>query len=449
MKRDIFLLIAIIFIITTLFGGLFVRGIKDVSIVENRTLTHFPKLSMTELMDTNYQKQFEKALSDQMLFGGTLKAAYNTMKNNNVEFVVSILKTAQVLSSHREQIEQQVEIQPEESTREEVDEQIVNNSSTQELETQEQETSSLREPEYTTFDIALTPRGNGLIEIDETRHLINPNNNVKQPHDLIISKATNINNLVQNYPKLNYFCYYIETDMDVEFVAGKITHFIVEPFFSLLDSKIKKTALYINKPEDYQNFFYKTDHHWDVLGQQQGYQDIIRLTKGLQEPLLETEKVPIDGLKYNGYKSRKLDDYEIYDEFKVLIADLPEHKEYVNDKEQRYDRKEEYLSGTYTKAEGVSYYGNCNGGDYGLVTYDYNQPDKGNILIFVDSFSNPINSFIASHYNKTYIVDFRHYKETYGIDFDFGDFTTEHEVSAVLFMGYYLFYANDTFLVTD
>jgi hypothetical protein len=461
-KRDIFLLLTISCIITVLFGGLFVRGIKDVSLIENRTLTNFPKVSMLELFETNYQDQFEKALSDQLLFGGTIKAAYITMKNNNVQFMVSLLKKVEEFSHILDQKEEQPETtkvasQSLEKAQSQTTSESVNPLEKQEedrlnqdvLSTQEQRVSLIREPAYTSFEIALTPRGNGLIEIDDTRHLIYPNNNVKQPHDLIISKIDNINTLVKNYPTLNYFCYYIETDMDVEFVDGKISHFIVNPFFSRLDHKIEKAALYINEPKEYQTFFYKTDHHWDVKGQLQGYQDIIRLTKGLQEPLRTTEEVYIEGLKYYGSKSRISNDYEIYDDFKVLIADLSEHKEYVNDVEQLYDRKEAYVSGTYTKTEGVSYYGNCNGGDYGLVTYDYNQPDKSNILIFVDSFSNPINSFIASHFNKTYIVDLRYYKDTYGVDFDFGDFTKEHEIRDVLFMGYYLFYANDIFLVTD
>lgn len=45
------------------------------------------------------------------------------------------------------------------------------------------------------------------------------------------------------------------------------------------------------------------------------------------------------------------------------------------------------------------------------IIYNYNRPEKENLLIISDSFSNAINEIIASHFNRTYIIDLRQNKE--------------------------------------
>ncbi len=84
-----------------------------------------------------------------------------------------------------------------------------------------------------------------------------------------------------------------------------------------------------------------------------------------------------------------------------------------------------------------------------MVEYRYNQPAKGNIVIFAESFSNPINELIAAHFNHTYFIDLRHYERDYGKPFDFGDFIEGKNIDQVLLTGYLYFYANDTFLIND
>ena len=39
--------------------------------------------------------------------------------------------------------------------------------------------------------------------------------------------------------------------------------------------------------EDYQKFYYKTDHHWNYIASYEGYTQIIRMLLGEDEPLLE------------------------------------------------------------------------------------------------------------------------------------------------------------------
>lgn len=304
-------------------------------------------------------------------------------------------------------------------------------------------------PKYNDFQINLTPFGNNLAKMNDTNHLVYPKRTLEVADKLFDSKANNYNKLVQNYPEILFSCYYIETDVDVDFINGTISHDLVENFFEKLDESIEKSVLYINNPEDYQRYFYKTDHHWNVEGQLQGYQDIVRTIKGKYEIPLEIEMISVEGAKYNGYKSRQTGNYDIYDDLSLLWCELPEHEVFINGEKGYYGNKKNYIAGKFSEELGINHYGLSNGGDFGLVEYKFNQPEKGNILVFVESFSNPINAYIASHFNNTYFIDLRYYKNTYKKAFKFGEFIEKHQIDQVLFSGYYFFYANNAFLISD
>lgn len=472
MRRDLIFVSSIIMVIMLLFGGIFIRGIKTESIAENRKLETFQTFTLGSFLDADFQTSVESALTDQLVFGEYSKSLYNTLKNNNMDVIVSGLQSFESKNEDTNiQSESNIEDSPSPLTFEEseltnnyyvpfVDNDIYTNldrpsSKLEDLpmvvqkELAPKPTIIIREPEYSTFSMELKPRGNNIVELVDSGHLFYPKRTVSEAKSLMESKADNYNRTVANYPDINFYNYYIESDVDLDFINGEISHDLVEYFHSLLDPSVSTSALYINSVSDYQNFFYKTDHHWDVQGQLQGYSDIIGLLKGEFEPLLEIEILPIDGLKYNGYKSRKSGDYSIKDDFQILMADLPDYTTYINYKEGTYGRKEDYLAGNYTEATGLNYYRDCNGVDYGIVSYDFNQPEKDNLLLYVESFSNPINAFIASHYNKTYFVDYRHYQPTHGNSLDFGNFVSEHDIDDVLFTGYYHFYANYMFKVSD
>ena len=472
MRRDLIFITLIISVILILFGGIFIRGIKTESIAENRKLEAFPTFSVGSFFDANYQATVESALTDQLVFSEESKSLYNNLKNNSMDLVVFALqstKAKEETTTTEIPIDKKIDAKSQEEIITSktlnnylpfIDKDIYTNlerpsSKLESLpmvvqkELAPKPTIIIREPQYTSFTMDLKPRGSSLFELVDSHHLFYPKKTVSEGRYLMEAKADNYNRTVANYPDIDFFSYYIESDFDIDFVNGEISHDIVESFFELLDPRIKTSALYVNNVEEYQTYFYKTDHHWDVEGQLQGYKDIIGLLKGEYEPLLEIEIMPIDDLKYNGYKSRAINDYSIKDDFKILVADLPNYTTYINYKERPYGNKEDYLAGNYSTTTGINHYRDCNGVDYGIVEYDFNQPEKENLLLYVESFSNPINAFIASHYNKTYFVDYRHYQPTPGNSLDFGNFVNEHEIDDVLFMGYYLFYANYMFKVSD
>ncbi len=436
MKRDIIFIVCVSILILTLIIGIDVRGINEISIIENRPLVDFPRFSMDSFFDTGYQSNIEDALTDQILFGEYFKATFNSIKNNNLSIMVYVLKgldrskTNKFGSNNIDKIELDIE-------------------DLEKLLREELLISEGKIPGNFTFETNLTPKGNSFFQIEDSGHIIAPKRTVLDANKLFELKANNYNMLVENYPELSYYIYYIETSSDIDFINGEMNHDLVKSFFEKLNSSIKKDAFYINSLEVFKKYFYKTDHHWNTEGQLKGYTDIIRLLKGEDEEKLDIKTELIEGIEYYGYRARSISDFSVSDEFSILVADLPEHRVFINGKEKPYDNKKEYIAGEHSWDKGFNHYGIANGGDYALVEYRFNQPEKENILVFVESFSNPINSFIASYYNNTYFIDLRFYEKTYGKKFDFGDFVNENNIEQVLFTGYYFFYANNEFLITD
>lgn len=438
MKRDKIFVLTVVTLILVLVFGIIVRGEKEKSITENRNLESFPKFSIYDFLTADFQSNIENALTDQILFGEIFKSNYNLLKNNNTRLIVMGLlglQKGKQADSQRSKI---------------LDYDYIDFNAYKIFRDIEQVPYIKKiNPKYNDFQIALTPFGNNLAKIDETSHLVYPKRTLEQANELFDLKANNYNKLVQDYPELSFNCYYIETDVDVDFINGEISHDLVENFHERLDESIGKSVLYINNPEEYKKYFYKTDHHWDVEGQLKGYKDIIRTIKGRYELPLEIEITPIEGAKYNGYKSRQTGNYDIYDDLSLLWCELPEHEVFINGEKRGYGNKKNYIAGNFSSEEGINHYGLSNGGDFGLIEYSFNQPEKENLLVFVESFSNPINAFIASHFNNTYFIDLRYYENTYEKPFKFGEFVEKYDINEVLFTGYYFFYANNVFLISD
>lgn len=420
MSKDKIFISLIILIILSLSLGTFIGGRKEVSVTENRKLEYFPKFSRESFFNNSFQRGIESALVDQIPIGEEFKIKYNSLRNKNLNSVVSALKTFESDRKYTSIIETDRDI-------------VVDNSI----------------PEDFKFELEITPKGNSVFEIDQTNHLIYPQKNLMDSRKLLKSKADNYNQLVKDYPEISFHCNYIETDEDIDFINGNINHSLIKEFHKYLDPTIKKSALYLNRPSEFQKYFYKTDHHWNARGQLEGYKTIMKNLKGPDVELLDINEIPIKGAKYNGSKSREIYDYKIYDEFEVLRADLPNHQTYINNQKAPYGYKEDFIKGNFKKEKGKNYYGDANGGDFGIIKYEFNTPNEQNLLVFVDSFSNPIKEFIASHYNNTYFIDLRDYENVYGKKFDFGDFVKANNINQVLYTGYILSFANDVFLVTD
>ncbi len=250
---------------------------------------------------------------------------------------------------------------------------------------------------------------------------------------------SNINNIKKDLKDKNFFLYYIEKDFDINFLNGEKQLFY-NYISKLIDSSIKSDRLKINSFNDYSQLFYTTDHHWNYLGSYNGYLDIVNLLN-LNNIIVPKETICFNN-QFIGSKSSTLGSTMIYNEKLCgYIFDLPSHSIYVNNK----------LVNQYKKSikdiqnSAIVKYADFYGYDYGLLEFNFNNPERDNLLIIGISFDNPIDELLASHFNKTYKVDLRNYEKDIGEKFNIIDFTEKNDINNILIIGDLGFFLDEEF----
>ncbi len=193
-----------------------------------------------------------------------------------------------------------------------------------------------------------------------------------------------------------------------------------------LTGDYKISRLEVNNYEDYLKYFYLTDHHWNRLGSYQGYKDIVELLGVEDEILSPTKEVTIDSNFY-GSMSKNSKAIEISEPFTYYDFDIPKHLEYINGLKGQYGNYADRSNIKY-----LNYYAQIYGSDYAEIIFDFNDAEKDDLLIIGTSYTNPINRLIASHYNRTYILDPRYYKNYDGSYANLKDYIKEHHIDKVL-----------------
>ena len=86
---------------------------------------------------------------------------------------------------------------------------------------------------------------------------------------------------------------------------------------------------------------------------------------------------------------------------------------------------------------------NCYGGEYGEIVYDFGTEGNGTLLMIASSYSNPINALIASHFDRTVVVDPRYWEKWTGESFDPAVCVTRAGADTVLLLGDIRFFTAD------
>ncbi len=208
-----------------------------------------------------------------------------------------------------------------------------------------------------------------------------------------------------------------------------LNHYLYS-FIDKLDSNINVSYLQINSISEYLNYFYKTDHHWNMHGALQGYKDIMQLLK--ENPLPNLEVWENKKQKYYGSlaKTAMLD--QTYD----YISDVNYKGEYtvlVNDKEAPKEFKPRKIALNKTNKY-YDYYVSYYNGQYGKVVYHYfHNENKDNLLIMSDSFAWSIDYLIASSFNNTHVINLR-YDEFKNNTFNLTKYIKDNHITKVLFL---------------
>ncbi|MDO4753708.1 MAG: hypothetical protein Q4A41_01770 [Bacillota bacterium] len=407
----IFLCLLVCIGVLTLLGTHFLKT-GGISKRENRTLNPFPALSADALLSGTFQDDFEHALMDRILLSGTMKKTFNLYRRSSHFVAYSLLRTF-----HTE---------PREDGASEISEQQGDLAPG---------TVPPRKKNY-------IPRGENLFEIEDSGHLVLFG---YQPHEdesirvHLADLERNVREMMSTSILPRFYLYYIEGVNDVDFLNHKVPHTLYRQISEAFRNIGSSASLKLESVEDYQAYYYKTDHHLNHVGRRKTYVDVIRLLLGEDEPLLPHTPVEIGGIRFVGSRGRMIDDFSEGDVFVVNSYPLPELNIFLSgvaeEDQGRYGRVEQYLEGKADADVEINHYGICFGQDTGLIQVQTFRPEKQNLLLIADSYSNPLNLPIASHFNQTYIVDLRHYLRDTGREFSLSGFTAEHEIDKVLILG--------------
>ena len=369
MKKIYYYFLIVIFVLPLFLFYLYpLRGVKEKSLIESRKLEKVPTFTFSKFFKGEYQDELEKAISDQLLLSQTLR------KNN---------KRFDNFTNHN--LSKAFNIKDDEC---------------------------LKYIEYS----------KGYYTYGCSEYLIEkPNEELSFNYDKISKMFNSINR--------KKYVYFIEKDRSVNFndMNGKekVYKDIKKAFKADRYARFKLESF-----DEYKKYFYQTDHHWNYKGQYKGYTEIIRLLLGKKEKVYKPINTVTYDIIFYGSADRK-NQTELSKE-KFTVYEYPElkYKVYVDGKEKNYNNKQLYRDKKYNLKKYFNHYASYYGGDYAEVIYDFNKPDKDNILIISTSYSNSIKDLIASHFNKTYYVDIRHYE-----NFDVNKYIEEHDIDKVLLMG--------------
>ena len=203
----------------------------------------------------------------------------------------------------------------------------------------------------------------------------------------------------------------------------------VDSFKDKLSSKIKVANMDIASLEQYKNYFYKTDHHWNMNGALAGYYDIMDILG--KTPVDNLEVVNKTERKFYGSMAKSVLNDKTYDyildvdrtlDYDVLVNGKSA-SEVFKPRQIRLDR--DYLYYDYY----VQYFN----GQYGEICYDYHKDKEENLLILSDSYAWQIDYLIAASFNKTYVVNLR-YDKWKKEDLNLEEYMKERNIKKVLFL---------------
>ena len=244
------------------------------------------------------------------------------------------------------------------------------------------------------------------------------NNRLDEQIKFFNSLDTNINIFIPyRYEYLN-----LNNDINIRNMDNYRTKFI-----NNINSNIKVSEFKVDNEADYQKYFYKTDHHYNMDGALLSYYQILEM---LNKKDNKSYQVTAHKINYLGSMAKSSYLKDINDNFYTSDFNLNNYDILVDGKiNDTYKPKDIKISSNPFYDEYVHYYN----GLFGLVTYDFHKNNNDNLLILEDSYGWQIDDLIASHYDKTYRIDLRYYNFN-NSKLSLNEFIKENNIKDVLFI---------------
>ncbi len=358
---------------------------KTVNDYENRNAYQLPAFTLSGWLDGSFQQGVEDALGDQAPFSVSMKKCYNnivnSLKHRAFTFVCGKNPDQTVIYG---------------------DYRI-----------------------YGGTHIAYTPE-----TMEETLPLLQP-------------RTEQLSRIIEAHPETEFSIYYIERDMDVSFETGEkigVYEYLRE---QLPLAPERMDCFEINTLSDFQERFFRTDHHWNWQGSYLGYQEAAKLL-GIEEPLSPTGEPVLLSNSFSGSKVQMLGSDGLFSEpFYAYPFATPDMTVTLNGEPGTYGQQAEFFAGTASYLTYATFYGS----DVGELIFDNGEGE--NLLILGDSYDNAIVGLLASHFGRTYSVDLRHYETAMGEPFRLAQYLKENDIDRVLLIGCNRFYTTEDFALED
>ena len=422
-------------LVLCLFYSVLFRPQKEISIEENRTLQKVPAFTVKAFFKGTFQDEMEHSIGDQLLFSIQIKygvkQAFNflTKQTAKLDGKSSTPKLTSTTSSEAKNEDNVLIAQTE---------QTFQTNSASNL-TEPVSTTSSQQPQSTTPSVSVQPDkdcytykevvAGKLYKLDDSGYIVEkPHAPEEYEFELYDPKMLE----AVTFPK---YLYFIECSESADF-NDLYKYNAFDYIKQHMPPMTGYDMLRYNSFAEYKTLFYQTDHHWNYHGSYIGYTQIIRMLEGPDVEVLKPVGTHVYNTIYNGSLARDNLLKCSTEKFTVYEYDLPPYKTYVNDEEKEYGYRSLYVSDDDFPHKAYSnHYGMYYGDDWAKVVYDFDQPEKENLLILGTSFTNSVNELLASHYNKTHVLDFRHYRKQYGERINAQKYMEENNISKMVIIG--------------
>ena len=378
-KKTKYLSLLFLLLLALITAGALVRAVlfpREINYYENRSAYLLPTFSVTGFIDKEFQAGMDDALGDQLPLSSYIKAAYN---NVNSRFLCAC-------------IERLSEKNPDGAW-------------------------SVGEGMY-------CYRGKLLYEQQDFDEL-------KDSYGRFIQ---GVNRAAMASPELDFYILHVETDRSFNPVTN--TH--SDSFSYLLrHSDLPRSHLsrfYTESFEQYDDYFFGTDHHWNNRGAYEAYAQCARMLGVGDDELIRPVSEETLPYRFSGTKSAGCGLTTLSETPSAYIFDNAQLASFCPDEAA-------FFSGD---AESYSY-SRFFGADAGELIFDTGNTDRGNLLVIGNSFDNAIIELLACHFNVTCNVDLR----WLGAGFKVSEYARTHDIDKVLFVCDETMYLDDRYCVEE
>lgn len=188
--------------------------------------------------------------------------------------------------------------------------------------------------------------------------------------------------------------------------------------------------------EQFCEYFYSTDHHWNHRGSYQGYVDIVHMLLGEDEEVLVPEEEVTLPVIFNGSLAKNQKRSVSTEHFSLYrFSNLQPYTCYANGRRRKYDNVQLYLEGRCSDDKFANHYQLCYGGEFALAVFETGLTDKPNLLMFSDSMGAGVKYLLASHFNRIVCVDLRYYREEFKRSLSLREVVKEYDIDMILLLG--------------